>query len=141
MTGSIEKARAAAARAARENPPLDLLVLHGSQARGDARDASDWDFAYLAGPDADALAIRLSLVDALGTGSIDLVRLDRASALLRFRATGEGVPLFERTPGAFARVKLEAGLFWCEVEPIVREVREGKRARALARGGTPRVEP
>lgn len=28
-------------------PGLGLLVLHGSRARGDAHQRSDWDFAYL----------------------------------------------------------------------------------------------
>jgi predicted nucleotidyltransferase len=38
---------------------MTLLVLHGSRARGDAREGSDWDFAYLAGAEMDELALRV----------------------------------------------------------------------------------
>jgi predicted nucleotidyltransferase len=38
---------------ARGHAGLELLVLHGSRARGDAREDSDWDFAYLAAAEFD----------------------------------------------------------------------------------------
>src|SRR5438552_824836 len=70
----IEACRAIAA--GREG--LELLVLFGSRARGEARQGSDWDFGYLADERFDPLDLLLPLVTALGTDRIDLVDLRRA---------------------------------------------------------------
>lgn len=66
---------------------LDLLVLHGSRARGDAVESSDRDFGYLGslGQAVDPLALVVTLTRMLGTDAVDVVDLGRASALLRFR--------------------------------------------------------
>ncbi len=120
MADDISRARAAAARAAARYPAVAMLVLYGSRARDDAAVASDWDLAYVAGAALDPLSLRLELTDALATDAVDLVALDRASALLRFRVARDGVPLFERAPGAFARFWMHAVQFWCEVSPLVR---------------------
>jgi predicted nucleotidyltransferase len=106
------------------HPALDLLVLFGSRARGDARPDSDWDFAYLAGGSLDALALRADLADALGTDALDLVNLDRAGGLLRFRAARDGTALFERRPGLFARFQYEAASFWCQAGPVIQRAYE-----------------
>jgi predicted nucleotidyltransferase len=109
-----EAVQAIAAR----HPGLDLLVLFGSRARGDAIATSDWDFGYLGEVDADALL--LALVDTLGTDRVDLVDLARAGGLIRYRAARDGRPLVERREGSFERFRLEAITFWCDVEPILR---------------------
>lgn len=72
---------------------------------------SDWDFGYLsaAGDPHDDLLLRLAFT--LGTDDIDLVELSRTGALLPFRAACDGIALFEREPGAFARFQLEALMF------------------------------
>jgi predicted nucleotidyltransferase len=101
-------------------PALSLIVLFGSRARGDAHPASDWDIAYSTTQPVDALTLRASLVDALGSDRIDLVDLDRASALLRFRVAGEGIPLLAHPQGAFERFWLDAVRLWCDIEPVVR---------------------
>lgn len=95
---------------------LRLVVLFGSQARGSARPKSDYDIAVLTSegyaarraPLALAQARRLRTLHAelqrlLGTGRVDLVVLDRASALLSHRVAREGIPLFEESGGEFAR--------------------------------------
>ena len=69
---------------------LRLLVLFGSQARGEARPDSDWDLGYLAGAGFDPDALLLDLVTRLGTDRVDLVDLARAGAQLRFKAAAEG---------------------------------------------------
>jgi len=51
---------------------LSLLMLHGSRARGTGRADSDWDFAYLAGPDFDADECRARLVELTHSDRIDL---------------------------------------------------------------------
>jgi len=99
---------------------LELLVLFGSRARGEARHGSDWDFGYLADKRFDPLDLLPPLVTALGTDRIDLVDLRRAGALLRFRAARDGRPIFEARPGRFQEFQLEAADFWCDVEPVLR---------------------
>jgi predicted nucleotidyltransferase len=99
---------------------LELLVLFGSRARGEARQGSDWDFGYLADERFDLLDLLPPLVTALGTDRIDLVDLTRAGALLRFRAARDGRPVFEARPGRFQEFQLEAADFWCDVEPVLR---------------------
>jgi predicted nucleotidyltransferase len=98
-------------------PGLELLVLFGSRARGDAMATSDWDLGYLGAIDADALL--LALVDAAGTERIDLVDLARASGLIRYRAARDGQLLFEGPEGSFERFQLQAVRFWCDVQPIL----------------------
>jgi predicted nucleotidyltransferase len=110
---------------AREAKGLELLVLYGSHARGDAHPGSDWDFGYLAGPAFDPDDLLARLVLRLGTDEVDLVDLSRASALLRYRAAAEGRPLFESAPDRFERFWFEAVSFWCDMGPIIREAYEG----------------
>jgi predicted nucleotidyltransferase len=99
---------------------VELLILHGSRARGDNTLASDWDFAFLAEPSLDVIGLSLAITTTLGSDRVDLVDLATASALLRYRAGRDGVALIERTPEAFLDFRLEATLFWCDVEPVVR---------------------
>ncbi|HEY8209634.1 MAG TPA: nucleotidyltransferase domain-containing protein [Myxococcaceae bacterium] len=112
----IEACRAIAAG----HEGLELLVLFGSRARGEARQDSDWDFGYLADERFDPLDLLPPLVTALGTDRIDLVDLRKAGALLRFRAVRDGRPIFEARPGRFQELQLEAADFWCDVEPVLR---------------------
>jgi predicted nucleotidyltransferase len=111
------------------HPALRLLVLFGSRARGDAREQSDWDLGYLAGPGMDADALLLDVVNALGTDRVDLVDLARAGGQIRFRAARDGRPLHEAPPGTFAAFWIEAVDFWCDAEPVLR----AGYAEALAR--------
>lgn len=97
-----------------------LLVLHGSQARGDATARSDWDVGYLAEPGADIGMLGAVITSELGTDLVDLADLASASALLRYRAARDGTALLEREPELFLRFRLEATQFWCDVEPVVR---------------------
>jgi predicted nucleotidyltransferase len=99
---------------------VELLVLHGSRARGDATPASDWDLAYVDDPNLDVIGLTLAITAALGSDLVDLVDLATASALLRYRAGRDGIALIERTPEAFLDFRLEATFFWCDVEPVVR---------------------
>ena len=74
---------------------------------------------YLAHPDFDPDALRLALVTALGTEGIDLVDLERAGALLRYRAARDGRPLFSAAAGTFERFSIEAVTFWCDIAPVL----------------------
>jgi len=99
---------------------LELLVLHGSRARGEARTDSDWDLAFLASPAFDPDDFLTELVLALGTDRIDLSRLDTAGGLFRYRVAGDGQVVFENEDGRFERFWTSAVTFWCEAEPILR---------------------
>lgn len=101
---------------------VDLFVLFGSRARGEARSDSDWDFAYRvtrdgAGFDPDGL--QAELVGALGSDRIDLVDLNRGSALLRFRIASEGSLILQSEPNGFEDFQIEATRFWCDVGPVL----------------------
>lgn len=100
-------------------PELQLLILHGSRARGDAHAGSDWDFAYLADPGLDELGLRATLAQALFTDAIDVVDLRRAGAVLRYAAARDAKLVLEREPAALERFRFDAIRFWLEVEPIV----------------------
>lgn len=102
---------------------LDLLLLLGSRARGEARPDSDWDLGFLGGS-VDQLTLRADLVETLGTDAVDLVPLGRASAVLRRDAALHGVVLAEREPGGFGAFQIEAATFWADVEPVVREAHD-----------------
>ncbi|HEU0087176.1 MAG TPA: nucleotidyltransferase domain-containing protein [Pseudonocardiaceae bacterium] len=99
---------------------LRLAVLHGSRARGDAAEGSDWDLGVLADDPPDLLGLTATLTEILGTDKVDVVDLRRTGALLRYRAARDGIPLLERPAGEFQRFQLEAVQFWCDAEPVIR---------------------
>ena len=109
---------------------LDLLVLHGSRARGDGAPTSDWDFGYLGETDSAALTAAASHL--LATDAVDVVDLARASALLRFRAARDGVVMIERSPDAFLRFRLEAVRFWCDAGTVIRAAQDDVLASLAA---------
>ncbi|HEX5047600.1 MAG TPA: HepT-like ribonuclease domain-containing protein [Gammaproteobacteria bacterium] len=87
MTSGISVATRNALQAlARATPDLDLLLLHGSRARGDVHAGSDWDFAYLGGARLDVAALLAAIVEAIHDDRLDLADLATAGGLLRYRA-------------------------------------------------------
>ena len=93
---------------------LDLFILYGSRARGDAGPGADWDFGYLADEAADVASLLAALVETLENDDVDLVDLARATGLLRFRSASDGLLVYESASGAFDRYRLDAASFWCE---------------------------
>ena len=86
---------------------LDLAILYGSQARGVARADSDYDVGVrkrqgALRPD-EFLDLAVELSRVLGTGQLDLVDLQTASALLQYEAARNGRVLYEAEPGLFNR--------------------------------------
>src|ERR1700756_3804552 len=88
---------------AKRHQGLRLLVLFGSRARGEATSRSDWDLGYLGEAPLDREGLLADVVAAAGTEGIDLVDLDRAGGLVRFRAARDAMVLFEASEGTFAR--------------------------------------
>lgn len=104
--------------------PLRLAILHGSRARADATEGSDWDIGVLADGPPDLPALSAMLTEVLGTDEVDVVDLRRTSALLRYRTARDGIPLLERPPGEFQRFQLAAVLFWCDAESVIRRAHD-----------------
>lgn len=104
---------------AHAHPGLELLVLYGSRARGDAHTSSDWDFAYLAAPNFDASLLQADLVAALGTDRVDLANLATSGGLIRYRVARDGLVVLESKPDRFARFWFDAVSFWCDAAPVL----------------------
>jgi predicted nucleotidyltransferase len=109
----------ASADVARSTPGLGVLLLFGSQARGESSSQSDWDFGYLAADEMDVVALLGALVTVVGSDRVDLVDLRRAGGLLRYRAARDGQTVFEATEGLADRFRLEASDFWCDAAPAL----------------------
>ncbi len=103
---------------ARSTAGLDLLIVFGSRARGDARPDSDWDIGYLADETADVPGLLARLVEALDNDRVDLVDLRSAGGLLRYRAAREGRLAYEAAGDLFDRYRLDAARFWCDNAPL-----------------------
>ena len=99
---------------------IDLLVLFGSRAKGQASEASDWDLAVLLHPNQDEplriFALDPVLANLLGCSSdaIDVVDLDHSSYLLQRVVAEEGALLFERRPGLFLNFTSRAIRQWAD---------------------------
>ena len=103
---------------ARSTAGLDLLIVFGSRARGDARPGSDWDIGYLANETADVPGLLATLVETLDDDRVDLVDLRSAGGLLRYRAAREGRLAYEAAADLFDRYRLDAVRFWCDNAPL-----------------------
>ena len=91
--------RAAAEQIARE-AGLELVVLFGSVARGEAR-AEDLDLGVLGAAPIDAVDLTNRLTVLLGRQDVDVVDLRTADPVLLMQVAGEGNALFESTPARF----------------------------------------
>lgn len=103
---------------------LRLAVLHGSRARGDATEGSDWDIGVLADDPPDLPTLSATLTQILRTDEVDVVDLRRTSGLLRYRAARDNIPLLESPAGEFQRFQLEAVAFWCDAETVIRSAHD-----------------
>ena len=99
-------------------PEIQLVYLFGSQVTGNTGPASDYDFGVLL----DSMAAWPQM-QALDTGRIDLVLLNRAPIELAFAVIAQGELLFERDVAT--RVEYEARIMslYGDYLPILREQR------------------
>lgn len=77
---------------------IEVLVVFGSFARGDANAASDIDIAVQGG---DIEQLRIDLMRQLQTDRVDLIDMRRAPPLLAMAIAKDGRVVFEKTPGSF----------------------------------------
>jgi predicted nucleotidyltransferase len=94
--------RARLAAALERRPEVELALLFGSQARGEASSASDVDVAVI-GRDLDTIGLGLELTDAVGA-PVDVVDLssDPPVALL-LEILRDGIKVHEGRPGGYGR--------------------------------------
>ena len=84
---------------------LDLVILFGSRARGQARADSDSDLGILSRggliPSDDMSKLYARLREITGLPEIDLIDLRRAPPLLKYNAAHDAMVLYESEPGRF----------------------------------------
>ncbi len=111
--------------------------MFGSAARGAERADSDVDVGIIpADADvslADELRLQAALSAACGA-EVDLVRLDRASTLLRWQAARDGVAIVAHPPVEFSRFRARAAADHAELR-IVRDPAAEQFRRRLAEAG------
>jgi len=126
-----------AALASRDD--VRLAVLFGSVARHTGTRQSDLDVAFIPESDTMTLAeeglLQTQLERATGR-AVDLVRLDRASTLLRWRVARDGLLLLERAPFAFARFRAEAASAYIDFAPSFEACVERFRVALVRRAET-----
>lgn len=106
-------ARAGTLDALCERYRLGLLVAFGSTVFSrDDRTPRDIDLAFCAGPGGhvDVLGLLNALIAVLGLEAIDLMDLDRAGVVARYRALQGTAPLFEHRRGLYAERQMAAAL-------------------------------
>lgn len=132
-------------RALAEGPPLRLAILFGSAARGTLHAESDVDVGIIprdAGlPWDEESDLQVRLTRACGR-AVDLVRLDRASTLLRWEAARTAVrllaePLSEH-PRFIAVAAIEHADLMTSLGPAAERFRQRLAARAGAGGSATR---
>jgi len=105
---------------------LRLLVLFGSQARGEAHKESDIDIAYSAAKAMDMTEenrMALELGSIFGTSKLDFVNLLNSNPLLLKRIVSEGIVLYEAEESFFNNLYLYAMNVYRESK-IIQELRQ-----------------
>lgn len=101
-------------------PEVQLLILFGSRARGEAKGTADWDFGYVAEKNFDSIQLYTELTLLIKTDKIDLVNLLNANGLLRYRVAKEGILVYQKREGEYEKFWLQAVDFWCDAGSIIR---------------------
>lgn len=116
-------------------PALRLAILFGSGARGALRPDSDVDVGIVPRDPDLSLAAELDLQVRLERGCgrpVDLVRIDRASTLLRWEAARGAVPVLAEPREEFARFLAAAAIEHADFMTALTTAAERFRQRLLA---------
>ena len=109
-------------------PPVELVILFGSVARGRSRPDSDLDVAVRCDGPADLDALYLLLAPRLATSLLDLVDLRRTGSLLAFQVARHGQVLYERDPGVFRSFQSLTSRRYCDTDKLRRAQRRSIHA-------------
>ena len=124
--------------ALRSGPPVRLAILFGSTARGTQRIDSDIDIGIVPKDPELPLNEELTLQTELSRVSgrqVDLVRLDRASTLLRWQVVRYGRALVEAEPFAAARFTADTVAEYLDFAPAFERAAENfRRVLTASRG-------
>ena len=115
-------------------------MLFGSTAKGTQRTDSDIDIGIVPEDPELSLAEELTLQTELNRVSgrpVDLVRLDRASTILRWQVVRYGRALVEAQPFAAARFRAEAAAEYLDFAPAFERAAENFRRVLTAGRGSP----
>lgn len=112
-----------------------LVVLFGSAARGVAPE--DVDIGVLGDALVDTLEATNRFIRELGVQAVDVADLRRADPLLLMLAARDGVPLYERSPGEFARFASLAARRYADTRKF-RDAERHELRDFIARSGTVR---
>jgi len=120
----------------RDGPALRLAVVFGSVARGEHHAGSDVDVGIV--PVDPALPLRAELelqrrLEGACGRPVHLVRLDRASTLLKWKVANDGRPVVSDPPHMWSRFVAASAIEFAELAPQLRDAEERFRAR-LASG-------
>lgn len=110
-----------------EDASLRLVILFGSLARGDAGEAGDIDIAVDSDDAVDIVELTNRIIRLLHEDAVDVVDLRSASPVLKARIGEEGLPLYEREPGSFARFRSLAWRRWVDTGKLRRLQQEQLR--------------
>lgn len=124
-------------------PSLRLAILFGSCARGSLRPDSDVDVGIIPRDPGLPLARELDLqarLEGACERPVDLVRLDRASTLLRWEAARHAVFLLADPPHELPRFVASAALEHADLMIVLGPAAERFRQRLLD-PGRPSIEP
>ena len=115
-------------------------MLFGSTAKGTQRTDSDIDIGIVLEDPELSLTEELTLQTELSRVSgrpVDLVRLDRASTILRWQVVRYGRTLVEAEPFAAARFRAEAAAEYLDFAPAFERAAENFRRVLTAGRGSP----
>jgi uncharacterized protein len=119
----------ALALAIADEPDVQLAVLFGSAARGEAHRGSDLDLAVV-GPTGPARLSALAVTLSRKTGrTVDVASLEAAPPLLRFEIARTGEVLLERGAHLWSDVKAHAFIDWWDWAPYARRFAEAAANR------------
>jgi predicted nucleotidyltransferase len=112
-----------------------LVILFGSAARGQAPE--DLDLGVLGDTILDTVDVTNRFIRALGVQAVDVADLRRADPLLLMLAARDGLALYERSPGEFARFASLAARRYADTRKF-RDAERNEVRDFIARSGTVR---
>lgn len=119
-----------------EFPEVELAVIFGSAARGEATPGSDVDIGVQLKDKSLGVLRRLEVLLARAVRrEVELVALDDSPPLLRFEIARDGKLLLERRPHAWTDFRARAMVDWWDWAPLARRIHSAAAARMKKRMG------
>ena len=123
-------------KALEEFPEVELAVIFGSTARGEATRGSDVDVGVQLKDKSLQVLSRMEVLLARAVGrEVDVVPMDESPPLLRFEIARDGKLLVERKPHAWADFRARAMVDWWDWAPLARRIHSAAASRLKERMG------